>query len=147
MGTQQKMSSSYHPPTDGQTERLNQCLESYLRCMTHEHPKNWHSWLPLTEWWYNTTFHTAIQMTPFEALYGYSPPSQVAALEQPSKVKGVNQFLAEKQNMLASLKLQLQKAKDRMKIQADKNRVEREFEVGEYVYLKLRPYRQISVKN
>jgi hypothetical protein len=47
--TQLLMSSSYHPQTDGQTERLNQCLESFLRCNVHSCPKQWAKWLPLAE--------------------------------------------------------------------------------------------------
>lgn len=66
--------SVYHPQTDGQTEKLNQCLENFLRCMTCDRPKQWAKWLPLAEWWYNTTYHIVLQMTPFEALYGYPPP-------------------------------------------------------------------------
>lgn len=72
---QLKLSSTYHPHTDGQTEQLNQCLESYLRCRTGQKPKEWCKWLPLAEFWYNTNFQSAIGMTPFQALYGYKPPS------------------------------------------------------------------------
>jgi hypothetical protein len=67
-------SFSYHPQIDGQTERVNQCLANYLRCMAFLEPKKWHSWLPLVEWWYNTNYHTSLKCTPSEALYGYSPP-------------------------------------------------------------------------
>lgn len=48
--TQLRMSSSYHPQTDGQTERVNQCLETYLRCSVHACPKNWYKWLFLAEY-------------------------------------------------------------------------------------------------
>jgi hypothetical protein len=67
-------SSVYHPQSNGQTERVNQYLENYLRCMTFLEPKKWSSWLSLAEWWYNTNFHTSLKTTPFEALYGFSPP-------------------------------------------------------------------------
>lgn len=67
------MSSSYHPQTDGQSKRLNQCVEGFLRCMVHSCPKKWAAWLPLAEYWYNTSFHSALGQTPFEVLYGYPP--------------------------------------------------------------------------
>jgi hypothetical protein len=67
-------STTHHSETDGQTERVSQCLEQYLRCMVFQQPKKWSAWLPATEWWYNCSFHTSIQMTPFQALYEYPPP-------------------------------------------------------------------------
>lgn len=79
LGVKLHMSTSYHPQTDGQTERVNQCLENYLRCMAFAQPKKWHSWLSMAEWWYNTSFHTSLKMTPFQALYGFKPP-QVAEM-------------------------------------------------------------------
>jgi hypothetical protein len=54
------LSSSYHPQTDGQTERLNQCLETYLRCLVHANPHKWSAWLPQAEFWYNTNFHSSL---------------------------------------------------------------------------------------
>ncbi|KAK4393014.1 Transposon Ty3-G Gag-Pol polyprotein [Sesamum angolense] len=76
-GVSLDMSSAYHPQTDGQTERFNQCLENYLRCMCHQKPKKWAQWLTLAEFWFNTNFHTGLKTTPFQALYGY-PPHQLS---------------------------------------------------------------------
>jgi hypothetical protein len=85
MGVQLHLTSAYHPQTDGQTERVNQCLENYLRCMCFASPKRWHHWLSLAEWWYNTSFHTSLGMTPFQALYGFLPPmvAEVVLLDCP----------------------------------------------------------------
>jgi hypothetical protein len=71
--TQLLMSSSYHPQTDGQYERLNQCLETFLHYSVHSCPKQWSKWLAVAEFWYNTSFHSSLGRTPFEALYGYAP--------------------------------------------------------------------------
>lgn len=70
-GIQLRMSSTYHPQTDGQTKRVNQCLETFLRCFIHACPSQWIHWLSLAEFWYNTNFHWALGRSPFEVLYGY----------------------------------------------------------------------------
>ena len=54
LGTELRMYSAYHLQTDGQTEVVNKCLETYLRCMIGERSKDWGKWLSLAEWWYNT---------------------------------------------------------------------------------------------
>ena len=73
-GTQLKMSSAYHPQTDGQTKVVNRCLEQYLRNFVHQWPSKWNPYLPWAEFWYNITFYVSIGMTPFQALYGRRPP-------------------------------------------------------------------------
>jgi hypothetical protein len=68
MGDELRMSRAYHPQTDGQSERVNRCLEIYLRCFTHACPSKWSQYLSLAEYWYNTSHHSAINMSPFVAL-------------------------------------------------------------------------------
>lgn len=70
MGTRLKMSSAYHPQTDGQSEVLNRYLEQYLRAFVAEHPRRWGEYLVWAEYHYNTSYQSAIGMTPFQALYG-----------------------------------------------------------------------------
>jgi hypothetical protein len=131
-------SSAYHPQTDDQTERVNQCLENYLRCMAFLEPKKWISWLPLAEWWYNTNYHTSLKSTPFEALCGFKPPMMLEVLV-PSLDSSTTEFLT--QHMMTKLRENLIQAQERMKIFVDSKRTEREFMVGDMVYLKLQPFK------
>ena len=65
-GTQLLTSSSYHPQTDGQTEVVNRIIEMYLRCLAAERPSTWVHWLPWAEFCYNSSYHSALRLTPFE---------------------------------------------------------------------------------
>ena len=91
----------------------------------------WVKWLPLAEWWYNTSFHTATKMTPFMALYGYQPPSITSYLRENSKVQAVEHHIEHQQQVLQLLKDNLVLAQNRMKQQADQHRSERSFDVGD----------------
>jgi hypothetical protein len=146
LGTQLAHSSSYHPQSDGQTEIVNKCLEGYLRCFVSDKQAQWFKWLPLAEWWYNTSFHTATKMTPFMALYGYHPPSITSSLKEKSKFQAVEDHIENQQQVLQILKDNLTMAQNRMKQQADQHRSERSFEVGDWVFLRLQPYKQMSLK-
>jgi hypothetical protein len=139
------MSSSYHPQSDGQTERVNQCLETFLRCFVHVVPSKWHSWLPLAEFWYNTSEHSTLGRSPFEVLYGRSPRHFGLDSATTCASADLSSWLAEREVMQALVKQHLYRAQDRMKRQADKGQSEREFPVGDQVYLKLQPYVQSSL--
>lgn len=145
LGVTLNFTTAYHPQSDGQTERLNQCLETYLRCMTSDSPKKWFSWLPMAEYWYNTNYHTALKSTPFQALYGYAPSYLSLKPYVDSTDGDLRDLMLQRGIMLQILKENLCKAQSRMKHFAYKNRTDRTFEVGDQVYLKLQPYRQNSV--
>ncbi|GJX05179.1 retrotransposable element Tf2 [Tanacetum coccineum] len=119
---QLKISSAYHPQTDGQTEVVNKCLEGYLRCMTREKPKDWVKWLPLTEYWYNTNFHTSINTTPYEVVFGQLPPLHIPYVAKDNNVEAVDTTLQARDQTIQLLKFNLKKAQDRMKSQADRKR-------------------------
>ncbi|GJU65015.1 transposon ty3-G gag-pol polyprotein [Tanacetum coccineum] len=127
------MSTAYHPQTDGQTKVVNRCLEGYLRCMTGEQPKKWFEWPSLAELWYNTNFHTSINTTPFEVVYGQAPPIHVPYLGGLSKVDAVDRTLLARDEAIQVHKFHLQRLQNRMKQQADKSRFEREYVVGDMV--------------
>ncbi|KAF5805262.1 putative nucleotidyltransferase, Ribonuclease H [Helianthus annuus] len=104
------LSTAYDPQTDGQTEVVNRCLEGYLRCMVTERQHTWVKWVSLAEWWYNTTFHLSLGKTPFEALYGYSPPLHIPYIPRDATVGEVDEFLQDRETTLTLLKQSLQKA-------------------------------------
>jgi hypothetical protein len=135
-------STAYHPETDGQTERVNQCLEQYLRCMAFSEPKKWADWLPTAEWWYNCSYHTTIKMSPFQALYEYPSPflTELRLLEIVSVE--AHATLSDKENMLKVLQQNLALAQHDMKKFADPKRIVRSFNLGDMVYLKMQPHRE-----
>lgn len=146
-GVELNLSTAYHPQTDGQTEVTNRTLETYLRCMTSDSPGSWSKWLPLAEWWYNTTFHSAIRMTPFEVVYGTAPPAHLPYLPGESSDSSVDYSLRKREDTIKMLKFHLLRAQNRMKQYADSKRSDRKFRIGDFVYLKLQPYRQKSLKD
>ncbi|XP_024030741.1 uncharacterized protein LOC112094347 [Morus notabilis] len=115
-------STAYHPQTDGQTKVVNRYLETYLRCFSSDMPRQWSKWLPWVEYWYNTSFHTATQMTPFCALYGRDPPPLLRYGLGLSPVAIVDLQLADRDATLDLLKQQLQRAQQKMKTRAGGSR-------------------------
>ncbi|KAF8761978.1 hypothetical protein RHS01_00172 [Rhizoctonia solani] len=82
LGVKPAFSSAYHPKSDGQTERVNQFIEFYLRSYVAADHLDWATWLPLAEYAYNNAKHAATGKTPFELVYGQNPvmnPSNIPA--------------------------------------------------------------------
>ncbi|CDI74246.1 hypothetical protein EPH_0001880 [Eimeria praecox] len=67
------MPSSYHPQSDGQTERVNRTLEQMLRTYMQSHEWEWERLLPALELGYNTTSHSSTERSPFEVMIGENP--------------------------------------------------------------------------
>jgi len=73
LGIQTKLSTAYHPQTDGQTERINQELEQYLRVFIDHRQEQWPDWLGMVEFAYNNKIHVATKISPFKANYSQDP--------------------------------------------------------------------------
>lgn len=73
IGTKKKLSTAYHPQTDGQTERVNQTMETYLRIYCNQQQDNWVSLLPMAQIAYNNKLSEATGATPFFANHGRHP--------------------------------------------------------------------------
>lgn len=79
LGVALKRSSSFHPQTDGQTERINSIMEAYLRAFCNFHQDDWVDWLPLAEFTSNSTVSESTGVSPFFANYGFHPKLGVEA--------------------------------------------------------------------
>ena len=84
---------------------------------------------------------------PYEVVYGQTAPTHLPYLAGESPVGTVDRSLQAREARIKMLKFYLQRSQNRMKQQADKKRSERQFDVGDLVYVKLQPYRQSSVVN
>ena len=116
---------------------VNRSLEQYLRAFATDKPSQWVNWLPLAEYWFNTNYHTSTKTTLFEALYGYLPARLLEYIPSTTQMEAVDDYLYTRQHALSLLKTNLVASQERMKLQADKNRTERESQVGDWVYLRL----------
>lgn len=65
--------------------------------MTFDKQKNWINYLTLAKFWYNSSYHSAIKMSPFEALYGYPPPKLALGSPPRSQVEAVDVILKDRQ--------------------------------------------------
>jgi hypothetical protein len=72
-GVKQRLSTTFHPQTDGQSEVVNKVIAMYLCCATGDRPRSWVDWLSWAEYCYNTSYHTALRASPFEVVYGRPP--------------------------------------------------------------------------
>jgi hypothetical protein len=120
-------------------------METYLRCFANACPSKWSSWLSTAEYWYNTCKHSSTGLTPFQALYGYEPNHfGVSVLDSISSTE-LKTWMQDRHLMADLIKQHLHRAKLRMKKQADQSRSERQFKVGDRVFVKLQPYVQSSL--
>jgi Chromo (CHRromatin Organisation MOdifier) domain len=163
MGTQLKMSTSYHPQTDGQTERANRVLEDMLRAYVNQHRTNWDEFLTQVEIAYNSSEQASTGFTPFELNGGSAAlPIDIAlGTPQATGVQAVEDLVGEIRQHLEDARLLLLKRQETQKKYADRHRRNEKYEVGDEVMLSTKnlpafrdklsdlytgPFRVISVK-
>ncbi|GJV60953.1 putative reverse transcriptase domain, ribonuclease H-like domain, aspartic peptidase domain protein [Tanacetum coccineum] len=133
------MSTSYHPETDGQSERTIQTLEDMLRACVIDFGKGWDKHLPLVEFSYNNSYHASIKAALFEALYGRKCRSPVCWTEvRDSQLMGP-EIIQETTKKIVQIRQRLQAARDRQKSYANVRRKPLEFQVDDRVMLKVSP--------
>ncbi|KAL0404153.1 UNVERIFIED_CONTAM: hypothetical protein Sradi_2056100 [Sesamum radiatum] len=106
-GTTLSYSSVYHPQTGGQTKVLNYVLQNFLHYFVSEEQRRWLQYLYLAEYWYNCTHHSAIGMSPFQALYGRTPPMPLHYIDGASSVVAADEHLHLQQQVLDLAKYHL----------------------------------------
>ncbi|GJT72963.1 putative reverse transcriptase domain-containing protein [Tanacetum coccineum] len=119
LGTRLDMSTTYHPQTDGQSERTIQTLEDMLRACVIDFGNSWDRHLPLIEFSYNNSYHTSIKATPFEALYGRKCRSPICWAEVGDVQLTGSEIIHETTEKIIQIKSRIQAARDRHKSYAD----------------------------
>lgn len=117
----------------------------FLRSLVHDQPKRSLDLLPWAELWHNTTYNVSIGMTPFFALYGKEASSFTEIQQGDSSNMMVEKEMLRRQGIINLIKVHLDRAKEKMKLQADQHRLHIEFNVGDWVFVKLKPYQQLIV--
>jgi hypothetical protein len=139
LGTKLIRSSAYHPQTDGQTERINQILEDMLRACVIQYDKHWDKCLALAEFSYNNSYRSSIKMAPFEDLYGRQCRTPLNWSQTGEREIFGPDLVNEAEEKVKIIRNNLKAAQSRQKSYADKRRKPIQFEVGDFVYLRVSP--------
>jgi len=135
LGIQTKLSTAYHPQTDGQTERINQELEQYLRVFIDYRQEQWPDWLGTVEFTYNNKIHAATKNSLFKVNYGQDPRMGFEGRRK-GKYEAVGKFVEKMRKIQEKTKVALGKAQEEMRKFADRKRREgEEYKVGDLVLL------------
>jgi len=155
IGLEGRRSTSYHPQTDGQTERTNRTLEQYLRHYAAAQQDDWDEFLASAEFAINNAHQESVQNTPFVLNYGRHPRIPLTApfdcirrLDEEQgvrlpvdkhtgqfKVPAAQRFLARMQETLKAARDAMHEAQNRQKQYADLRKSERSFAVEDMVML------------
>ena len=132
---QMKLSTAYYPQTDGQTERINQELEQYLRVFIDHRQEQWPDWLGMAEFAYNNKIHTATKNSLFKVNYGQDLRMGFEGRRK-GKYEAAGKFMEKMRKIQKEAKAALGKAQEEMKKFADRKRgKEEEYRVGDLVLL------------
>ncbi|KAJ1582083.1 hypothetical protein NDA15_001662 [Ustilago hordei] len=142
MGVKHSLSTAYHPQTDGQTERVNQVIEQYLRMYCNYEQNDWANLLDTAAFVYNNMVHNSIGVSPFFACYGWNPKAHP---DIPQRL-GVNdpgrfEYLMDGKERCKYLQEQIREAQRRSVDQYNRKHKDIEFKVGDMVYINRRNWK------
>jgi transposase InsO family protein len=136
------LSTAYHPQTNGQTERVNQELEQYIRLFVNERQDDWDELILMAEFQYNNHVHSATQTIPFMVDHRRLPCMGFEPREA-SKVEAVNDFVTRMKGALEEARAALTKAKDDMVQYYNRRRTPApRYNIGNRVFLDVSDHRR-----
>ena len=130
-----KLSTAFHPQTDGQTERVNQELEQYLRIFIDHRQEQWPNWLGTAEFIYNNKIYSSTKTSPFKANYRQDPRMGFE-MRKKGKYEGAEKFTTKMREIQEEAKVALGKVQEEIKKYVDRKRGEADkYKVGDLVML------------
>lgn len=139
-----RLSTANHPQTDGQTERLNQAIEHYMRVFCAYEQNDWADKVAMAEFVYNSAVHATLGISPYEALYGFQPrgPPDIEAALRPPIVPTAQDRVKTLKEERAKIPELLRQAQTWQKKWYDARHKPKEFKVGDRVLLSTKYLRQ-----
>ena len=162
LGIESRLSTAYHPETDGQTENANAVMEQYLRAFVSHFQDDWVKWLPGAEFAVNNNISESTGVTPFFANYGYHPrmgleppePLTITSQRQRLQIEGADEFANHMEEIQQLLKEEILKAQATQERKANMHRTPApDYKVGDLVYISAkdikttRPSKKLDYKN
>lgn len=139
LGIDLQLSTAFHPETDGQTERVNQVLEQYLRLYADYQQKEWAKLLPLAEFAYNNAPHSTTGVSPFFANLGYHPRANFTPMDRPVRAPAAQVYTTSLHELHEHLKREISKANEASARHFNKTRLAPpNFAIGDKVWLSAR---------
>jgi hypothetical protein len=132
-----RKSTSFHPQTDGQTERMNQTLETYIRIFCSYEQDDWFNLLPLAEFAYNNSTQESTKMSPFFANYGFNPRflSEIPSSDSDHSAPAAEDFALHLQEIHERLVENVKRAQNHQAKHYDTKHKPIEFNPGDLVWL------------
>jgi transposase InsO family protein len=143
LGIKIKLSTAFHPQTDGQTEIMNQYLDQRLRPFVDYYQDNWSELLPMMDYAQLTLPHDSIGMSPFELLYGYAPrtsfdwdrPTEPVTVRERLSHEEARAFAARMHGAWETAQTIMKKAQEKKESDVNRHRREVDFQVGDKVWV------------
>jgi hypothetical protein len=136
LGIEANPSTAYHPQTDGQTERVNQEIEQYLRVFINHRQTDWPEWLPLATFSYNDKVHSSTGFTPFYLNKGEHPRKGTEPRMEQVCNPSAEEFATQMKEISDEASSSLAIAQEQMKRYYDRTRgIAKNYQVGDKVWL------------